>query len=227
MKVDLHIHSCFSPDAINAPRAICRATLRRGLDGIALTDHDTIAGWEAMQKEATAAGILFIPGMERRVMVAGQVVGEVLCLFLCEPVQACDPAGILSEVQHQGGLVVAAHPFDRRRPALGRSPALAEFGEGIAIEVLNGRSYWRGAKSRAAASAAARGLPVTAGSDAHTSFEVGNAYVEAPRARTAEELKQAILSRQVRICGRVSNPVFSLYSGMRKFGVGSGEHARA
>ena len=91
MKVDLHIHSSCSPDAINSPRAICRAAVRKGLDGIALTDHDTAAGWDAMAKAAERAGLLFIPGQERKVIVDGQTLGEVLCLFLRDPVQSRDP----------------------------------------------------------------------------------------------------------------------------------------
>ena len=215
--MDLHIHSSCSPDAINTPDAICRAAIRKGLDGIALTDHDTTAGWEVVRKAAERAGLLFIPGQERVVIHNGRTAGEVLCLFLRSPVRSRHPAGILSEVQAQGGLVAAAHPFDRRRPALGRSPALLEFGSRIAFEILNGRNYGRQANRLAETCAAAHGLPVTAGSDAHTPFEVGNVYVEAD-VETAEALKFAILNHRARICGKVSNPVFSFYSGMRKAG---------
>ena len=218
MKFDLHLHSSFSPDAINSPEAICRAALRKGLDGIALTDHDTTAGWEAMREAAERAGLLFIRGEERKVIEAGKVVGEVLCLFLRAPVQSQNLPEILAEVEGQGGLVVAAHPFDYRRPALGRSCALDEYGGRIAVEVLNGRSYTGKGNREAATCAADYGLPRTAGSDAHTPFEVGNAFVEA-EAGTVQDLKRAILSRQIQIHGQVSHPIFSLYSGLRKVGV--------
>ncbi len=220
MKLDLHLHSSFSPDAINSPEAICRAALRKGLDGIALTDHDTTAGWEAMQRAAERAGLLFIRGEERKVIEAGKVVGEVLCLFLRAPVRSHSLTEILAEVEGQGGLVVAAHPFDYRRPALGRSRALYEYGGRIAVETLNGRSYTGQGNREAAACATAHGLPQTAGSDAHTPFEVGNACVEA-EAGTLDDLKRAILSRQARIHGQVSHPIFSLYSGLRKVGLRS------
>ncbi|MBI4530304.1 MAG: PHP domain-containing protein, partial [Candidatus Latescibacteria bacterium] len=127
IKVDLHLHSFYSPDAISSPQAICAAAMRKGLNAIALTDHDTTTGWEAVREAAEQAGLLFIPGEERKVIVNGRVVGEVLCLFLREPVQSRDLAGIIGEVESQGGLVVAAHPFDRRRPALGRYEELAEY----------------------------------------------------------------------------------------------------
>lgn len=215
MRVDLHVHSHFSPDAISSPRAICRAALRRGLDGIALTDHGTTAGWEAMREAAGSAGLLFIPGEERTVVEGGRIVGEVLCLFLCEPVRACDLLGILSEVQQQGGLLVAAHPFDARRPALARSGLLAGGGGQLGVEVRNGRGYGGKANTRALAWARARRAPQTAGSDAHTPSEVGKVCVEA-EAGTADELRQTILTRGVSISGRPSSPVYSLWSGMRK-----------
>ncbi len=219
MKFDLHIHSSFSPDAINAPDAICRAAIRKSLGGIALTDHDTTAGWEEMQKAAERAGLLFIPGVEQKVVVRGQVVGEVLCLFLRESVRSHNMSEILAEVEAQGGLVVAAHPFDHRRPALGRSGVIMEHLHRIALEVLNGRSYTGEGNRQAEACAEAHRRPVTAGSDAHTPFEVGNVCIEA-EVGTVEELRRAIRGRKVRVTGRVSHPVFSLYSGMRKLGFG-------
>jgi predicted metal-dependent phosphoesterase TrpH len=218
IKADLHLHSFHSPDAISSPQAICQAAIRKGLNAVALTDHDTTAGWRAMRKAAQQAGLLFIPGEERKVIANGRVVGEVLCLFLREPVQSRDLAGIVEEVQSQGGLVVAAHPFDRRRPALGRYEALAEYHESIAFETLNGRSYGGRGNHQAAIYATIHELPVTAGSDAHTPYEVGNVSVEA-EGRTAEELKQAILHYRVLVHGRVSHPIFSFYSGMRKLGL--------
>ena len=219
MKLDLHIHSSFSPDAINPPEAICKAAIQKGLGGFALTDHNTTAGWEDVRKAAERAGLLFIPGVEQKVTVKGQVVGEVLCLFLRDPIRSHDLAGIITEAEGQGGLVVAAHPFDHRRPALGRSGGIMEHLHRIALEVLNGRGYTGQGNREAAACAKAYNLPVTAGSDAHTPFEVGNVCVEA-EIRTVEALKQAIRDRQVRVAGRVSHPVFSLYSGIRKFGFG-------
>jgi predicted metal-dependent phosphoesterase TrpH len=168
-----------------------------------------------MRRAAGEAGILFIPGEERKVIEAGKVVGEVLCLFLREPVQSHRLTEILAEVEKQGGIAVAAHPFDRRRPALGRSRDLAEYSGRIAVEALNGRSYTGLGNREAAACAAAHRLPVTAGSDAHTPFEVGNVCVEA-EAETLDGLKRAILNRQARACGQVSHPIYALCSGLRK-----------
>jgi len=44
MKYDLHIHSKYSYDGILEPRDIVKIAIKRGLDGIAITDHNTVKG---------------------------------------------------------------------------------------------------------------------------------------------------------------------------------------
>lgn len=61
--VDLHSHSTAS-DGTLAPAEVVRLAVNSGLSGLALTDHDTIAGVAAAAAEAANAGIDFIPGIE-------------------------------------------------------------------------------------------------------------------------------------------------------------------
>jgi len=42
MKYDLHIHSKYSSDGVLGLEKIVKIAMKRGLDGIAITDHDTI-----------------------------------------------------------------------------------------------------------------------------------------------------------------------------------------
>jgi predicted metal-dependent phosphoesterase TrpH len=46
MKIDLHCHSYYSNDGISSPEKLIKTALKRGLDGIALTDHNTTQGLE-------------------------------------------------------------------------------------------------------------------------------------------------------------------------------------
>lgn len=64
--VDLHIHSALSPcaDKDMTPNNIVNMALVKGLDIIALTDHNSGANLEAVSKCAKNSGLLFIPGME-------------------------------------------------------------------------------------------------------------------------------------------------------------------
>ncbi len=63
---DLHIHSALSPCADNemTPNNIVNMAVLKGLDVIALTDHNSGANLEAVGRCAEKAGLLFIPGME-------------------------------------------------------------------------------------------------------------------------------------------------------------------
>ncbi|SEC52547.1 hypothetical protein SAMN04489806_3129 [Paramicrobacterium humi] len=60
---DLHAHSAVS-DGTEQPAELVRAAARAGLGTIALTDHDSTAGWEEASQAALEAGIALIPGME-------------------------------------------------------------------------------------------------------------------------------------------------------------------
>jgi len=61
--IDLHTHSDAS-DGTYSPAALAREAASRGLSAFALTDHDTVAGLEEAEREATALGVRFIPGIE-------------------------------------------------------------------------------------------------------------------------------------------------------------------
>ena len=61
--VDLHCHSTAS-DGTLAPAEVVRLAKRSNLFGLALTDHDTIAGVKEAGEEADRLGIAFLPGIE-------------------------------------------------------------------------------------------------------------------------------------------------------------------
>src|SRR5258706_11825610 len=61
--VDLHAHSTAS-DGTFAPAEVVRLAKEAGLVGLALTDHDTIAGLAEAASEASRLGLTFVPGIE-------------------------------------------------------------------------------------------------------------------------------------------------------------------
>ena len=63
MRIDLHAHSNVS-DGTLAPAAVVEAAVDAGLDVVALTDHDTVAGWAEAAAAANRLGIGFVPGVE-------------------------------------------------------------------------------------------------------------------------------------------------------------------
>ena len=44
LKLDLHIHSQYSEDAIGSPEEIIKSLQKKGLQGMAITDHNTVEG---------------------------------------------------------------------------------------------------------------------------------------------------------------------------------------
>ena len=67
---DLHTHSVFS-DGTTRPEEIAAEAAALGLSGFALTDHDTIAGWDEAREAAAALGLDFVPGVEITTKHAG------------------------------------------------------------------------------------------------------------------------------------------------------------
>jgi 3',5'-nucleoside bisphosphate phosphatase len=61
--IDLHSHSNVS-DGTTSPAEVVRRAAEVGLDVLALTDHDTAAGWDEAAAAASDVGICFIAGME-------------------------------------------------------------------------------------------------------------------------------------------------------------------
>ena len=116
IRADLHNHTHFSPDSILSPGRFVAQAVRRGLNCIAVTDHNTMGGVAAVHEAAATAGLQVIAGEEIRTAE-----GEVLGLFLTEAV----PRGLSAEqtidrIQQQGGLAGVPHPYDYLRSGLGQ-----------------------------------------------------------------------------------------------------------
>jgi len=214
MKVDLHTHSYYSRDGISSPEKLIKNALKKGLDGIALTDHNTTAGWKTAIEAAKKLNAFLILGEEIKIKRNGKTVGEILGYFLKEEI---NPKGknveeIIDEIKKQGGIAVIAHPFYWRKPFrdLEKNKNLVD-----GIEAFNSRSQTRRGNKKALDFAQKNNLPMTAGSDAHSCFEVGNAYVET-EAKTLNELKEAILQKGVKIIGKQSPIFVQIFAGLGK-----------
>jgi len=172
LKVDLHVHTCYSVDGSLSPESIVALCQERGIGALAITDHNSIAGALALRESAPFP------------VIVGQEVsssdGELLGLFLQERVPRDLSAGeTITLIQEQGGLAGVPHPFDRLRSERLKGEVLEEIaGELDFIEGLNGRVTIGEDNRRAQEFARRHGIPCTAGSDAHCEHELGRAYLE-------------------------------------------------
>ena len=167
--VDMHLHSSASFDCQVAPLEVARRCGQLGLSPVFLTDHDTVDGARSLVE----AGKPAIVGEE---IVTSE--GELIGLFLNDPVPPrLSPEETVAAIKEQGGLVYLEHPYDSRRRNL-RENAIERIANQIDIvEVVNGRSKPE-ANQRAAELRDTLGVPLGAGSDAHTLREIGSVYVE-------------------------------------------------
>lgn len=204
MKVDMHVHTCYSKDATLSLETIMESCERRGLDGVAITDHNTIAGALALKE---IAPFLVIVGEE-----IDTTKGEILGLFLKDEI----PGGLMPEeamarIREQGGLVGVSHPLDRLRRSAMRQVALLDILDELDfLEGFNSRVTFPSDNRKAQALAQAQGLPITAGSDAHTAYEIGRAYVEMSNFNGRDGFLEAL--KEAQIFGRLSPPWIHLVS---------------
>jgi predicted metal-dependent phosphoesterase TrpH len=61
--IDLHAHSSVS-DGTERPADLVRAAAASGLDGVALTDHDSTAGWAEAAEAVRGLPMTLLPGLE-------------------------------------------------------------------------------------------------------------------------------------------------------------------
>ncbi|MHB1356979.1 MAG: PHP domain-containing protein [Anaerolineae bacterium] len=208
MRVDLHVHTCASPDSLAAPDRIRYWARRRGIDAIAITDHNTIA----MARElACLADLLIIIGEE--VLTSD---GEIIGLFLHEQVpigsSVLDTARYIHE---QGGLVYLPHPYDSLRHSAIHLDVLTSLLPSIdLIEVFNARVL-KPSENRLAQDLADREhKPCGAGSDAHLACEVGRTFVDVPSFEGGGNFLQAMGKSSVH--GRLASPLVHVGSSLAR-----------
>ncbi len=168
LKIDLHVHTWYS-DSRASVREVIEAAKNRELDGIAITDHETIAG--AVEAMKIKGKLIIIPGEEVKTKH-----GEILALGINRVI----PKGLpimeaIRRIHAQKGLVVLPHPTV---PLLSRLREKDMRGLPIdGLEVFSSITPLSGYFFRKNVELAHRlGLPMTAGSDSHFMETVGDAY---------------------------------------------------
>ncbi len=170
LKIDMHVHSCYSKDGFEQIKDIVAEAKRKGLDGIALTDHNTQEGVAEAKKEGAKQGIIVISGIEIKTEK-----GDVLAYGTEKPIKkGMSVEKTISAIHNAGGIAVAAHPY----PEPAHRTKMHKFLEcGFdMIETANARSLFMNKKVKKIAQKL--NIPQTGGSDAHSLKEIGNAYTK-------------------------------------------------
>lgn len=179
MLIDLHVHTNHTRGCTVAVRDVVRRAREVGLDGVAITDLNTLEGLAEIREAAQAEGFLALCGME----IATDR-GHYLCFFP-DPARVPAPAQmfgsatpwpvreVLAKVRELGGVAVAAHPYDKsiERPS---GDVIFTLDGLAAIEGLNATR--KSATNDLAMEAADHmNLPCTGASGAHDLAAIGKA----------------------------------------------------
>jgi predicted metal-dependent phosphoesterase TrpH len=192
-KYDFHCHSKYSSDGFLDPKKMVKIALKKGISGIAITDHNTIKGGLKAKKYESD---------EFQVVVGSEINtdrGEVLGFFLSEEIQARKFVEVTQEIRAQNGLVVIPHPFDHiRSMALYPDDDDSEFIDGI--EVFNSRCIFQIYNQKAVDFASKNNLMSIAGSDAHFLNEIGKGGI----ITESDDLQEAVIKEDFTVFGEKS-----------------------
>ena len=163
LKIDLHVHTTASSDAHTRRDELIPMCKGRGLDGLAITDHNVLA-------RDVPQELLIIPGIE-----ISSRHGHIIGLGVSDAVpRKLSADETILQIKRLGGVSIVAHPYDLLRSAI-NPEILTAMPDGI--EVINSASMlhsitWK----RARKFAEKKNLPQTGGSDSHIPETIGKAF---------------------------------------------------
>jgi predicted metal-dependent phosphoesterase TrpH len=209
IKADLHIHTVYSMDCTMSLEQIIARCLKVGINCLAVADHNAIAGALKMKEIAP----FFIIVSEEILTLDGEIIG----MFLSQEIPSkLSMEETIARIKAQDGLVCIPHPCDRLRLSVFRDQVFEHIMPEVdIIEVFNARSLSPGSSIRARQLAQKYGKLASAGSDAHTPPEIGNAFVEMPEFNSKEEFLTSLAKGK--IFGNKSKPTVHFSSIWARF----------
>ncbi|MGW8252003.1 MAG: PHP domain-containing protein [Anaerolineales bacterium] len=199
LRLEFHCHTIYSKDCLVKPETLVETCRRKGIQRVVVTDHNTTAG--AVRARELAPELVIV-GEE--IMTQE---GELLAAYINEEIPPGLPAlEVIHLLREQGAFISVSHPFDQYRNGHWQEENLKIIAPLVdAIEVFNARCMQASFNDQAQAFAQRHNLLGTAGSDAHSAFELGRASMLLPDFRDAVSLKQAMAQVEYRV--RLSSPL--------------------
>jgi predicted metal-dependent phosphoesterase TrpH len=198
MKFDLHVHSKYSDGRADV-KEIIQAAKSRGLDGLAITDHDTMRGIAVAREyiKEQKLNLILVPGVE-----VTTAEGHLLVLGVeTPPERNKSPEETIEAAHDLGGIADVPHPYHPFRHALWRIP------ECDCVEVYNSKHLFGLANGRAWVEAKRRNMSMVAGSDSHYKETVGLGVTDID-AQNVDELIREIRAGRTRIIGHRTHPKY-------------------
>lgn len=169
LKLDLHLHSCYSDDATGTPEDLIKSLKKKGLQGMALTDHNTIEG-SLKAVHVSPKDFLVIPSME-----VSTKDGHLLALNVTKLIpRSLSVEETVEQILEAGGIPIVPHLF-RMLSGIKKNNLKAIRSKVSAIEVFNGCSL-PSTNLKTAKIAHTYHLGGTGGSDSHDPSYAGYSY---------------------------------------------------
>jgi predicted metal-dependent phosphoesterase TrpH len=182
LKIDFHVHTCYSGDSSITLKQVVSFAKKRGLDGVSITDHNTVEGALKLKTKE----ILIIPGIEVSTL-EGHLLGINVTIQIP---QKLGMEETIEKIHDAGGIAIAPHPT-----AFYKSPPSRQIKSYDAIEVINASSIPFSILTHFNKKfAEGLGLPQTGGSDSHYAPEIGAAYTVVDADQKVDEIIQAVKS---------------------------------
>jgi len=170
LKLDLHVHSMFSDDAIGSPKEIMKSIKQKGLQGFALTDHNTVEGAVNAARKLSTKQFIIIPGIEISTK-EGHLLGLNVNTLIPKGLSVLETVDYIYEA---GGIPIVPHLY-RNMSGIKKEKLLTIHHKIDAIEVYNGCSQPK-TNVKTAKVAKKLSLGGTGGSDSHMPQYAGYAY---------------------------------------------------
>lgn len=194
MIIETHCHTTYSKqkkikwEGINTPAEMVERADRIGLDALCITDHDSISAWPEAMAAGKKHGIVVIPGEE-----VSSADGHIIGLGLNELV----PKGLSAEetidfIHDQGGISIAAHPFDVKGLGIRNKMEHADV-----IEIFNSLNLEKVNNWFTKRTAKKMDKPMVAGSDAHSAEMLGMSRNFIEEADDVDSVLRAIKSGNI------------------------------
>lgn len=167
VRLDLHVHTVYSGDSYLTLKDIVKEAKSVGLDGVAITDHDTV---DAQRKFAEVDSLLMIPAVE-----VSSLSGHILAYGVSENIAPSRSAEeTIDVIRSIGGVAIGAHIMRKSSTTLPTRNIRSLRLDGL--ETVNASTLSPFAKNKAQVFASNLGALQTGGSDAHVRGLVGRAF---------------------------------------------------
>jgi predicted metal-dependent phosphoesterase TrpH len=169
LKLDLHLHSQYSSDGTGSPKEIIKVLQKRGLNGMAITDHNSVIG-SLKAQEISPKDFIVLPGQE-----ISTLEGHIVALGNKENIQrGLSIEETVERIIDSGGIPIVVHLF-RNMSGIKKNNFKKIHKNLSAIEVYNSCSVPK-SNLKSAKVAKEYNLGGTGGSDSHIPKYVGYGY---------------------------------------------------